>query len=262
MAVSENELKQRAKLAGHGEPMDHAVSIVGAGLVLAALSMALLLDSGGDGWRVRLIVVATLLGAVALFGLGQWRDRVARWACVMVPAALLALGGVLFPGTGLLHLWGLVVGVSVIALSLRAGIVVAIMGTISAFLWRQVDPGGWTQASVVVATIGIWGAIGVIYWLQSSAEGTALWAWHQFERAQALLDEAREGRAELHQALDDLAHANRQLGLANENLAAMRRVAEDAQRADELFSILMGDDVAARRSFITRKAKDVRFLDV
>ena len=37
---------------------------------------------------------------------------------------------------------------------------------------------------------------------------------------------------------------------------------EDAQRADELFSILMGDDVTARRSFITRRAKDVRFLDV
>ena len=29
-----------------------------------------------------------------------------------------------------------------------------------------------------------------------------------------------------------------------------------------VFPILMGDDVAARRSFITRKAKDVRFLDV
>ena len=43
----------------------------------------------------------------------------------------------------------------------------------------------------------------------------------------------------------------------------LRRVElEDAQRADELFSILMGDDVAARRSFITRKAKDVRFLEV
>ena len=36
----------------------------------------------------------------------------------------------------------------------------------------------------------------------------------------------------------------------------------DGQRADELFSILMGDDVVARRSFITRNAKDVRFLDV
>ncbi|ALA66389.1 DNA topoisomerase (ATP-hydrolyzing) subunit B [Corynebacterium lactis] len=37
---------------------------------------------------------------------------------------------------------------------------------------------------------------------------------------------------------------------------------EDAQKADELFTILMGDDVASRRSFITRNAKDVRFLDV
>ena len=37
---------------------------------------------------------------------------------------------------------------------------------------------------------------------------------------------------------------------------------EDAATADETFSILMGDDVVARRSFITRNAKDVRFLDV
>ena len=37
---------------------------------------------------------------------------------------------------------------------------------------------------------------------------------------------------------------------------------EDAAAADELFSILMGEDVEARRSFITRNAKDVRFLDV
>ncbi len=37
---------------------------------------------------------------------------------------------------------------------------------------------------------------------------------------------------------------------------------EDAATADELFSILMGEDVEARRSFITRNAKDVRFLDV
>ncbi|WP_222195693.1 DNA topoisomerase (ATP-hydrolyzing) subunit B [Modestobacter italicus] len=37
---------------------------------------------------------------------------------------------------------------------------------------------------------------------------------------------------------------------------------EDAAAADELFSVLMGEDVVARRSFITRNAKDVRFLDV
>ncbi|MCZ2822980.1 MULTISPECIES: DNA topoisomerase (ATP-hydrolyzing) subunit B [unclassified Modestobacter] len=37
---------------------------------------------------------------------------------------------------------------------------------------------------------------------------------------------------------------------------------DDAAAADELFSVLMGEDVVARRSFITRNAKDVRFLDV
>ncbi|MDP5185183.1 DNA topoisomerase (ATP-hydrolyzing) subunit B [Blastococcus sp. BMG 814] len=37
---------------------------------------------------------------------------------------------------------------------------------------------------------------------------------------------------------------------------------EDAAAADEVFSILMGEDVEARRSFITRNARDVRFLDV
>ena len=37
---------------------------------------------------------------------------------------------------------------------------------------------------------------------------------------------------------------------------------DDAAAADELFSILMGEDVDARRNFITRNARDVRFLDV
>lgn len=37
---------------------------------------------------------------------------------------------------------------------------------------------------------------------------------------------------------------------------------EDAAHADEIFSILMGEDVEQRRSFIQRNAKDVRFLDI
>ena len=37
---------------------------------------------------------------------------------------------------------------------------------------------------------------------------------------------------------------------------------DDAAAADEMFSILMGEDVEQRRGFIQRNAKDVRFLDV
>ena len=46
------------------------------------------------------------------------------------------------------------------------------------------------------------------------------------------------------------------------NRVLLQVTLDDAAQADELFSVLMGEDVEARRSFITRNAKDVRFLDI
>ena len=42
----------------------------------------------------------------------------------------------------------------------------------------------------------------------------------------------------------------------------LRITLDDAAAADAMFSVLMGDDVESRRSFIQRNAKDVRFLDI
>ena len=47
-----------------------------------------------------------------------------------------------------------------------------------------------------------------------------------------------------------------------ENRILLQVTLDDAARADEMFSILMGEDVESRRSFIQRNAKDVRFLDI
>jgi DNA gyrase subunit B len=46
------------------------------------------------------------------------------------------------------------------------------------------------------------------------------------------------------------------------NRILLQVTVDDAAQADELFSVLMGEDVEARRSFITRNAKDVKFLDI
>ena len=47
---------------------------------------------------------------------------------------------------------------------------------------------------------------------------------------------------------------------ATRNLLQVRL--DDAATADELFSVLMGEDVESRRRFIQENAKDVRFLDI
>ncbi len=47
-----------------------------------------------------------------------------------------------------------------------------------------------------------------------------------------------------------------------DNRILLQVTLDDAARADEMFSILMGEDVEQRRSFIQRNAKDVRFLDI
>jgi DNA gyrase subunit B len=46
------------------------------------------------------------------------------------------------------------------------------------------------------------------------------------------------------------------------NRVLIRVSLDDAAAADDLFSVLMGEDVEQRRQFIQRNAKDVRFLDI
>jgi DNA gyrase subunit B len=47
-----------------------------------------------------------------------------------------------------------------------------------------------------------------------------------------------------------------------EHRVLVRVTLDDAVAADDLFSVLMGEDVEKRRAFIQRNAKDVRFLDI
>jgi hypothetical protein len=47
-----------------------------------------------------------------------------------------------------------------------------------------------------------------------------------------------------------------------EKRSLLRVTVEQAALADEVMSILMGDDVESRKHFITSNAKDVRFLDI
>jgi len=60
-------------------------------------------------------------------------------------------------------------------------------------------------------------------------------AWDYYERAQRLLEEARDRQVELGQALDDLAEANLQYARLNTIAQGLRRAAEEARTAKEQF---------------------------
>ena len=47
-----------------------------------------------------------------------------------------------------------------------------------------------------------------------------------------------------------------------EHLVLLQVTLDDAAQADEMFSVLMGEDVESRRNFIQQNARDVRFLDI
>ncbi len=50
--------------------------------------------------------------------------------------------------------------------------------------------------------------------------------------------------------------------MAPEHRTLLQVTLDEAAAADETFTVLMGEDVESRRSFIQRNAKDVRFLDI
>ncbi|MGO4690481.1 DNA topoisomerase (ATP-hydrolyzing) subunit B [Glaciibacter sp. 2TAF33] len=50
--------------------------------------------------------------------------------------------------------------------------------------------------------------------------------------------------------------------MAPETRTLLQVTLDDAAAADEIFSVLMGEDVESRRNFIQKNAKDVRFLDI
>jgi signal transduction histidine kinase len=88
---------------------------------------------------------------------------------------------------------------------------------------------------ISVALVVVWSSLAVAYAVYYPLSQLNRRLWESLRQARGRMDESLDRKVELAQALEDLGNANRQLALANERSAALRTVAEEAQRSKAAF---------------------------
>lgn len=206
-------------------------------LVISGLILTLLSDMQSDlGYQIQFRLFGLLLyvGAIIIWLLDRRKFELGRWLMLILLIALICVGFYRLKVPEILFLMILPTTLAAVLISLRAALITAIGETILLLLLSYTMT-ALNPASTVIAIIGIWGMFGVMLALYHSIYQNITPLWEHFQHAQNALAEAHTRKAELEQALDDLAHANRELTMLSEKLAAMRLVAEEAQKTKGAF---------------------------
>lgn len=181
------------------------------------------------------LILCGLAGAGWL--LARWKPLAGRWFTVVASSAAVHLVGIWLGIPGSLFWAAIPVALAIPLLGLSAAVVAAVgESAIVLYLARYLVGGteGYTS-SVVAALVTIWGVFAALCAMHYRVRQRCVWLDAYFEHAQQFLEEARDHRADLEQALGDLAHANRQLTLMNERVNTLRLIAEEAQKAKTRF---------------------------
>jgi signal transduction histidine kinase/CheY-like chemotaxis protein len=182
----------------------------------------------------RFALLSYALAAVAWL-LGSWNPALGKGFVVFALVAVVALANRWSGVPGFLTFMVIPTALAAALLSLLAATVTAVGQTALLVLLPGYVAPGASPAAVAVAVVAIWATLGVMCAVYYHVYQLSRWLWAYFQRAQGALEEERDRKAELGQALDDLAHANRQLTLINERLVALRLIAEEAQKTKAAF---------------------------
>jgi signal transduction histidine kinase/CheY-like chemotaxis protein len=207
--------------------------LAGSATLLALLSE---IAFGGPAQSALRYLVVLLF---ALAGLGwlanAWHPLVGRWIAISgVAGLILLLSGALQLPAALVLL-----GLPVLFAAQLVGLVAAsaVAAGQSALLGVLLARGGLEGAEPVLALalIAIWmtwlGLVAIYRPIYALEE----WVARESERAMRIIEDARDRKAELEQTVESLVSVNRQLALANERIAALRHMAEEAQSAKAQF---------------------------
>lgn len=183
--------------------------------------------------RGHVLLFCLLLAAAWL--LDRWRPMAANCFVIILQSAAIVFSSRLLGQPAVLTLLSLSTVQAAALIGLRAATVVA-LGVTAPLLWlASTGNAGSAWPSMAAAVTATWGLLALMIAVYVPVYRATSWSWEYYLHAQDLLGEARERTAGMKQTLSDLSHANRQLGLANERLDALRLIAEEAQKTKTAF---------------------------
>jgi signal transduction histidine kinase/CheY-like chemotaxis protein len=204
-------------------------------IALAAQPLGQALLEPSDQFQMRTYT----LGFYALLALGwllgRWKPSVARGFIIALLVILIWLVYDRQGVPGLRTLWVIPTGLAATLISLRAATATALGASALLFIGRDASGTGIELATTSVVLSAIWGTLGLMIAVYHPVYRTTRWSWEHYQRALRVLEETLDRKVELEQVLNDLAHANRQLALAGERLAALRLIAEEAEKTKAAF---------------------------
>jgi signal transduction histidine kinase/CheY-like chemotaxis protein len=203
-----------------------------------ALSILVILFGGDYGfinWKVNVLGLGLLLPG--LFALLLFRDHilVSIWILFLdwlLCAQTLVLAFPDFPPFPLL-LFPIIF--AVLFISPVAGVLAWFASGVVAFFWLHLDAGSGFPAAWATYFFSTGGVVTILWLSTRSYQTMARWSWQAYRQGRDELDQAREQRGQLNQAVHDLAEANTQMMRLNQLLNTARYQAEEAERVKAEF---------------------------
>jgi signal transduction histidine kinase/CheY-like chemotaxis protein len=227
---------QSLKILGESAPGLRSELEVSTRPVLTVIvGVASLLALVSEPFWAKMVAAAFSLLFVAIWLLIAWKPRAGKWLTILALIGAADLAGLWQGIPGGLALAAVPIALAPSLIGLRAAAAVAAGDSLLLVALGLHPAVALDQTHLAVALTAIWGTLGSMVATCFPMHRLMDWLETYFGDARRYLEEARDRKAQLEQAMDRLKNANRQLALASERTANLRAIAEEAQRAKTAF---------------------------
>jgi signal transduction histidine kinase/CheY-like chemotaxis protein len=207
-------------------------------LVLLGLSVVVVSENMPDTSQLLQLYIFALLLYVAsaiVWLIDRWKPRIGPWFAIGILLTAIYGGDAWLGMPELVSLVGIPTFLAAAMTGLPVALGTAFGEAVLLVMLPEYGVPGARGATLALQLAAVMITLGVAYVAYRRITLTSGWLWEHFERTRGYLEELRDRKADLEQALDDLMHVNRQLALSNERMNALRLIADEAQKSKTAF---------------------------